>query len=78
MKEINGVTALKKFKYYGREVEVPDYAQYIAVDADGEAWWYVSKPSWSYVIGKFRSGGNCGRVGYFDNVTNWKWSVRSC
>lgn len=69
---------MKKFKYYGREVEVPDYATHIAVDADGEGWWYMEKPThkgnrW---CGLF--SGNCGRVGYFDNVDNWKGSLRSC
>lgn len=69
---------MKKFKYYGREVEVPDYAQYIAVDEDGEAWWYAKKPHSSSSLGRWQEGWNCGRVGYFDNVKNWKGSVRSC
>lgn len=72
---------MKKFKYYGRMVEVPDYATHIAVDADGECWWHTKKP---YPIDKegswFMSGhdGSCGRIGYFDNVDNWKGSLRSC
>lgn len=72
---------MKKFKYYGRDVEVPDYATHIAVDADGECWWYTIKPmvrkdvkTWTFN----GFGGSCGRVGYFDNVDNWKGSLRSC
>lgn len=73
---------MKKFKYYGREVEVPDYATHIAVDADGEGWWFNSKP---YSIQHDKEiwicnyyNGSCGRVGHFDNVDNWKGSLRSC
>lgn len=70
---------MKKFKYYGRDVEVPDYATHIAVDADGECWWYMGKTVPNDIIGKWKCyGGNCGRVGYFDNVDNWKGSLRSC
>lgn len=69
---------MKKFKYYGREVEVPDYATHIAVDADGECWWYVKKPKCGAKLGRWYAGWNCGRVGYFDNVDNWKGSLRSC
>lgn len=72
---------MKKFKYYGREVEVPDYATHIAVDADGECWWYSKKVrprndvrTWAFD----GFSGLCGRVGYFDNVDNWKGSLRSC
>lgn len=71
---------MKKFKYYGREVEVPDYATHIAVDADGEGWWFVRKP----IICNSRCRWvnnivmSVGRVGYFDNVDNWKGSLRSC
>lgn len=68
---------MKKFKYYGREVEVPDYATHIAVDADGEGWWYMEKPR-KYLMEWCGFGCNCGRVGYFDNVDNWKGSLRSC
>lgn len=69
---------MKKFKYYGRKVEVPDYATYIAVDADGECWWYMAKPVKSEDWWCTWNRGNCGRVGYFDNVDNWKGSLRSC
>ena len=71
---------MKKFKYYGREVEVPDYATHIAVDADGEGWWFTRKP-YSRIDGvwfMYYANGLCGRVGYFDNVDNWKGSLRSC
>lgn len=68
---------MKKFKYYGREVEVPDYAQYVAVDADGEAWWYTEKPRINFYTWS-GNGSDCGRVGHFDNVKNWKGSIRSC
>lgn len=70
--------ALKKFKYYGREVEVPDYATHIAVDADGECWWFMERPAKNGERWCGWNGGNCGRVGYFDNVDNWKGSLRSC
>ncbi|UIB81323.1 hypothetical protein [Flyfo podovirus Tbat2_2] len=69
---------MKKFKYYGREVEVPDYATHIAVDADGEGWWFMGRPVKKGDIYCEQNGGNCGRVGYFDNVDNWKGSLRSC
>lgn len=74
----HGRVALKKFKYYGREVEVPDYAAHIAVDADGECWWYMGKPRFTSDAGVWGNGGNCGRVGYFDKVDSWKGSLRSC
>lgn len=73
--------ALKKFKYYGHEVEVPDYATHIAVDPDGECWWFMGKPNYSkdgYGAHGQQSFHSCGRVGYFDNVDNWKGSMRSC
>lgn len=76
---------MKKFKYYGREVEVPDYAAYIAVDADGDGWWYNANPikndqigEWSLRFADKHGVGLCDRVGYFDNVDNWKGSLRSC
>lgn len=72
---------MKTITYYGREVEVPDYAKHIAVDADGECWYFTKQPhvkksksSWFM----YDQGGLCGRVGYFDNVDNWKGSLRSC
>lgn len=68
---------MKKFKYYGRDVEVPDYATHVAVDEAGECWWYIERPSKSLTAWSGR-GCNCGRVGYFDNVDNWKGSLRSC
>lgn len=69
---------MKKFKYYGRVVEVPDYATHIAVDADGEGWWFMEKPAKNGSRWCGWNGSNCGRVGYFDNVDNWKGSLRSC
>lgn len=76
---------MKKFKYYGREVEVPDYATHIAVDADGEGWWYMNKVIPNNMLKKWKitachdgSKDNCGRIGYFANVDNWKGSLRSC
>lgn len=69
---------MKKFKYYGREVEVPDYATHIAVDADGECWWFLQKPKLGSNQWCVWNLSNCGRVGYFDNVDNWKGSLRSC
>lgn len=69
---------MKKFKYYGREVEVPDYATHIAVDADGEGWWFLQKPKLGSSQWCVWNLSNCGRVGYFDNLDNWKGSLRSC
>lgn len=71
---------MKKFKYYGREVEVPDYATHIAVERDGQCWWFTRKPNANsgYIWLMSDSSGTCGRVGYFDNVDNWKGSLRSC
>lgn len=69
---------MKKFKYYGREVEVPDYATHIAVDTDGECWWYMVRPVKSGEWWCTWHGGNCGRVGYFENMDKWKGSLQSC
>lgn len=69
---------MKNFKYYGREVEVPDYATHIAVDPDGECWWYMRTPVRAVSKWETWKNGTCGRVGYFDNVDNWKGSLRSC
>lgn len=69
---------MKKINYYGQEIEVPDYAKYVATDSDGEVWWYAEKPT---IIGvawssKFLSG--CGRVRYEQYIKNWRRSLREC
>lgn len=70
---------MKKFNYYEQEVEVPDYAKYVATDKDGETWWYTNKPSDAYsmwwIVGK---SGNCGRVSVVLNIKNWRGSLRKC
>lgn len=67
---------MKKFNYYGQEITVPDYANYVATDANGQTWWYIKKPL--PVQGGFSSGGNCGRVSVVLNIKNWSRSLRKC
>lgn len=67
---------MKTVNYFGQPVTVPDYAKYIAADANGDIWWYANAPrlgltSWS-------GGLNCGRVGNNPNVKNWRRSLREC
>lgn len=67
---------MKKFNYYGQEITVPDYANYVATDKDGNCWWYIKKPL--LVQGGFSSGGNCGRVNALLNIKSWRGSLRKC
>lgn len=67
---------MKKFNYYGQEIEIPDYAKFVATDANGQTWWYINKPL--PVQGGFSSGGNCGRVSIVLNIKNWRGSSRKC
>lgn len=69
---------MKKFNYYGQEIEVPNYAKYVATDDDGDVWWHTNKPndaSDMWIVGK---GGNCGRVSVVLNIKNWRGSLRKC
>lgn len=68
---------MKTINYFGKSVTVPDYAKYIATDADGEMWWYSCEPikvgaTWGI------KGGNCDRVGNNPNIKNWCRSLREC
>lgn len=67
---------MKKFNYYGQEIEVPNYAKYVATDADGEVWWYSSGPRLE--IASWLGGLNCGPVGNNPNIKNWRRSLRKC
>lgn len=69
---------MKKFKYYGKEIEVPDYANHVATDKDGEVWWYTNKPRDVKLAWFNNSGGNCGRVGNISNIKNWRGSLKEC
>lgn len=67
---------MKKFNYYGQEITVPDYAKFVATDANGQTWWYIKKPV--HVQGGFSSGSNCGRVSVVINLINWRRSLKEC
>lgn len=67
---------MKTINYYGQEIEVPDYAKYVATDDNGQTWWYIKKPL--LVQGGFSSGSNCGRVSVVLNIKNWRGSLRKC
>ena len=55
----------------------PDWAQYAAVDEDGHAYWYESKPDLYYV--SWTSERECSRpkciLGVFFDATNWQHSL---
>lgn len=68
---------MKKFNYYGQEIEVPDYAKFIATDDNGEMWWYANKPNDAHSMW-IAGNKNCGRVGHNPNVKNWRGSLREC
>lgn len=69
---------MKSVNYFGQPVTVPDYANYIATDKDGEMWWYVCEPR-GVKIAWFNFGGNnCGRIGNNPNIKNWRRSLREC
>lgn len=67
---------MKKFNYYGQSITVPDYAKYVATDANGQAWWYIKKPL--LLQGGFSSGSNCGLCGNNNNIKNWRGSLKEC
>lgn len=57
--------------------ECPDWAQYAAVDEDGHAYWYESKPDLYYVY--WTSERECSRpkciLGVFFDATGWMHSL---
>lgn len=67
---------MKTFNYYNQSVTVPDYANFIATDANGEMWWYTKKPKDAYDM--WCGSCNCGRVGNNPNIKNWRRSLREC
>lgn len=68
---------MKTVNYFGQPATVPDYAKYIATDANGEAWWYTDKPDDAF--NRWLAGGkNCGCVGNNPNIKNWRRSLREC
>lgn len=69
---------MKKFNYYGQEITVPDYANFVATDRDGDIWWYANKPRDVKLAWSNNSGGNCGRVGECVKVKSWRGSLREC
>lgn len=38
---------MKTIEYNGKEYQTPDWANYVAADADGQVWCYEYKPEWS-------------------------------
>lgn len=72
-----GRIALKKFNYYGQEITVPDYAKFVATDANGQTWWYTHKPI-QLSRGWVDKTGNCGRVSAVLNIKNWRRSLKPC
>ncbi len=54
--------------------EAPEWAQWAAMDADGEWWWYQTEPEVSHILWRHTTGLLC----HFDfpPCTNWKESKR--
>lgn len=54
--------------------EAPEWAQWAAMDADGEWWWYQAEPEVSRILWRHTTGLLC-RFD-FPPCTNWKESKR--
>lgn len=55
---------MKTVNYFGTNYTVPDYAKFIATDANGDVWYFNSPPRCSKILMKWTTHNLCGRLGY--------------
>ena len=64
---------MKTITYRGLEIEVPDWAKFVATDSDGSLWVFERSPF--VTAGRWiRSSGKCDWI----PVTDWAGSLEPC